>query len=357
MTELHIATEERDLEEVIRLLQTDIDIYQKYENDYTALELAVQYNYEEIALEILKKMESIDDCDESLFPWACDNQMYDLIDKLIEKNIDTYSMDCEQNTGLSIACKNNDEELALKLLELDCNPNTIDYHGNTPLCYASDRNMTKVVKAIVKYGEDYDAFFCNIDSVFNNGRTPLIVACTKNNESLAVYLIEMDADLDIVDVFGKTALLYACDENNSYIRYNLLEYECDVNISGKDRDTALQFACSFQDESLVELLLDYGADPNQETNMGTSPLELAILHEQKDIIRLLLMNGAVYESKYDEMTDEIRDFIGSLKWTYKNHKEWPKQIRDMVVTCLILFRNNLPNELIDILLSKAISLI
>ena len=127
-----------------------------------------------------------------------------------------------------------------------------------------------------------------IDSVNDNKSTPLILACYRNNEAVALYLsdkvsnvnynsgmgtalmaaimsgnkviieklIDKKADLDQTDTQGKTALIYAAFNNNTEIVQMLLKAGANKKLADKENRTALDYA-KFNKNTQLIILLDF----------------------------------------------------------------------------------------------------
>ncbi len=126
-----------------------------------------------------------------------------------------------------------------------------------------------------------------INSINDNKATPLILACYRNNEAVALYLsdkvsninynsgmgtalmasimsgnkviieklISKKADLDQTDTQGKTALIYASFNNNTEIVQMLIKAGANKKLADKENRTALDYA-KFNKNTQLIILLD-----------------------------------------------------------------------------------------------------
>ncbi len=126
-----------------------------------------------------------------------------------------------------------------------------------------------------------------INSINDNKATPLILACYRNNEAVALYLsdkvsninynsgmgtalmasimsgnkviieklISKKADLDQTDTQGKTALIYAAFNNNTEIVQMLIKAGANKKLADKENRTALDYA-KFNKNTQLIILLD-----------------------------------------------------------------------------------------------------
>ncbi|HBL99022.1 TPA: hypothetical protein DDZ86_05280 [Candidatus Dependentiae bacterium] len=126
----------------------------------------------------------------------------------------------------------------------------------------------------------------NIDELDNKGRTPLLLACTKNYTEIALLLIKNDANPNVSISTGPlaetTPLIMACMHNNTELAKLLIQKGAIVNasttagpISGV---TPLLFACIYNDTELATLLIQEGANvnasPKTGPHAGKTPLKI-----------------------------------------------------------------------------------
>jgi uncharacterized protein len=127
-----------------------------------------------------------------------------------------------------------------------------------------------------------------VNTINDNKATPLILACYRNNEQVALYLsdkvsninynsgmgtalmaaimsgnkviieklISKKADLDQKDIQGKTALIYAAFNNNLEIAQLLIKAGANSKLSDNEKRTALDYA-KFNKNTQLIILLDH----------------------------------------------------------------------------------------------------
>jgi ankyrin repeat protein len=132
-----------------------------------------------------------------------------------------------------------------------------------------------------------------INAINDNKATTLILACYRNNEAVALYLLDKvsninynsgmgtalmaaimsgnkviieklitkKADLDQTDTQGKTALIYAAFNNNVEIVQMLIKAGADKKLADKENRTALDYA-KFNKNTQLIILLDFQIQPN-----------------------------------------------------------------------------------------------
>jgi ankyrin repeat protein len=98
-----------------------------------------------------------------------------------------------------------------------------------------------------------------IDSQDDRNSTPLLLACYRNNEAVALYLLDHCKDINYNSGMG-TALMAAIMANNSTLVAKFIEKKADLNQTDKSGKTALIYAAFFNRNPLVKLLVDAGAN-------------------------------------------------------------------------------------------------
>jgi len=176
-----------------------------------------------------------------------------------------------------------------------------DAHTSTLWQAARDGDLAGVRRA-VEGGEGVS------QTTGRHAETPLHAAAGRGDVSMAMYLLEKGARVDVVDVDGYTPL-HACARYNAKggpprsteagrneVARMLLDHGAAVNARTYSiRATALHDAAFEDNVGLVELLLARGADANAATTQGMTPLHYATFAGSGDdprIAELLLAHGA-----------------------------------------------------------------
>jgi ankyrin repeat protein len=155
---------------------------------------------------------------------------------------------------------------------------------------AQDKNVFDVARkgTLIEMEAIYKQKTELVDAVNDNKATPLILACYRNNEAVALYLtdkvsninynsgmgtalmaaimsgnkviieklISKKADLDQTDTQGKTALIYAAFNNNTEIVQMLIKAGANKKLADKENRTALDYA-KFNKNTQLIILLDF----------------------------------------------------------------------------------------------------
>lgn len=125
-----------------------------------------------------------------------------------------------------------------------------------------------------------------INSIDDNGYSPLILACYRGNNEVASWLIKNGADINFKSGLG-TPLMAAIVKGNNEMAKLLIEQKANIDISDSNGTTALIYATNFKNYEIVSLLIKTGADYNKEDNRGNSALEYAILMDDDKLIETL----------------------------------------------------------------------
>ena len=194
------------------------------------------------------------------------------------------------------------------LLQYGANVALTDKSGRTALHFAagSSDNSCEILRCLIENGAD-------IDKGRNDNQTPLMIAAQKGHVSVATFLIEHGANVDLQDENGNTALhhtLYGSDvsceilscltgsgadvNGVNKVKHTPLMIAAkrghlnaltllikhgahDVDLQDSDGYTALHYAVYSSDISceILSCLIGIGADVNARTNNGVTPLMIA----------------------------------------------------------------------------------
>ena len=126
----------------------------------------------------------------------------------------------------------------------------------------------------------------------NEGNTVLmriasLKAITKENMQVAEFLIDMKADLNIVNNDRHTALVLAINNNNTNIAELLVESGAKLDIADRNGYTALMWAIEKENIEMVKLLINKRANIYLKTKDGRTASSIAKDKGNKIIIRML----------------------------------------------------------------------
>ncbi len=125
-----------------------------------------------------------------------------------------------------------------------------------------------------------------LNSVNENGFSPLIIATYKNQIKVVEFLLKNNADVNFDSPEG-TALIGACYKGNFEIVELLIQNKANVNVVGGNNISPLIFAVQSKNKKLVKLLVQNGADQTIKDSAGRTAKDYAMLLALKDIAELL----------------------------------------------------------------------
>lgn len=133
----------------------------------------------------------------------------------------------------------------------------------------------------------------DIDQINGYGQTPLMVAVNNGHASVASYLIDQGAGVDIFDQSRRTPLHVASKNGYSGIASSLLKGGASVNMQDQEGRTPLMLAIARGDDALSEAILkEPGCDLGIVDNCGRSALHYAAVNESLAMVKALVAAGA-----------------------------------------------------------------
>ncbi|MGB8492044.1 MAG: ankyrin repeat domain-containing protein [Bacteroidales bacterium] len=179
----------------------------------------------------------------------------------------------------------------------------IDTSGYVPWDYAGALDYNLMIAASMGYDSEVVKFLkkgADVDTVFENGATPLIYAIANNHLSTVRVLLSYSANVDEPAYDRQTPLMIAVRNKNPEITEALIAAGADLEKTDINGATALHLAAISGAFTETDMLLYYGADCNKKTLDGTTPLMAAIWAGYDDIADLLIQNGANMEAQDNE---------------------------------------------------------
>ena len=128
----------------------------------------------------------------------------------------------------------------------------LDEIADENLLTACQDNNRLEVKKIIRTGPDINTIYCN-------GKTPLMFACEHGNLKIITILLRKGATVNTFNPRGQAPLLYACGSGNPDAVKMLLAHDAEVNTCDNNGLTPLAIACSPKNLTIVTILLENGA--------------------------------------------------------------------------------------------------
>ena len=125
-----------------------------------------------------------------------------------------------------------------------------------------------------------------LNSLNDDGYSPLILACYRGNNEVVKFLIEKGCDVNETSDMG-TPLMAAVVKGNLEAAKLLLHKNANPNNTDKNGTTALMYATSVKNYELVSLLTKANANTELKDNRGNSALDYAILLNDDKLLEIL----------------------------------------------------------------------
>ena len=172
----------------------------------------------------------------------------------------------------------NYDETVLRAV-LGTNRNIVDSDGNTPIHIAVEKKVSaQKLDTLIKMGYP-------VSQRNGKGVTPLNMAITNGQKSLALTLIERGADPFAATITGDNALTNAFKNGN----VEILDAICKYNARKTDTagDSILHYAARLANDVQVRHLLELGLDRTAKNLSGETPSKMAARWNRPEIAELL----------------------------------------------------------------------
>jgi ankyrin repeat protein len=124
-------------------------------------------------------------------------------------------------------------------------------------------------------------------NTLNEGKSsPLLLACYRGNQEVALYLADKVNDINFNSGMG-TPLMAAVMSGNLIILEKLIALHANLNLTDSQGKTALIYASFFNKNDVVKLLLKAGAQTQLKDADGKTALDFAKFNKNTELIILL----------------------------------------------------------------------
>ncbi|VEN64743.1 unnamed protein product, partial [Callosobruchus maculatus] len=238
---------------------------------------------------------------------------------LVDSGADINEVDIEERSVLTLAVRQGNEDCVRYLLELGVRVNHEEPGNVTALRLAVFSNNIPIVRLLLSKGARIiHSHHLLHTAVMNNcfeivkmlvesggllnarddqGYTPLMVACSRKNISLARYLLSCGADANVnSNIDGKTALhICALDVREPKAACQLVEtlvgYGADMNAPSY-QGSALYYSIVMENKAVATRLIQLGADVNLKDDRAYfDVLTFATRYSDLDLVRLIVFAG------------------------------------------------------------------
>ncbi|NBW27112.1 MAG: ankyrin repeat domain-containing protein [Flavobacteriaceae bacterium] len=125
-----------------------------------------------------------------------------------------------------------------------------------------------------------------VNAINDNKATPLILACYRNNEAVALYLSDIVSNINYNSGMG-TALMAAIMSGNKVIIEKLISKKADLDQQDIQGKTALIYAAFNNNFEVAQLLVKAGANSKLADNEKRTALDYAKFNKNTQLIILL----------------------------------------------------------------------
>jgi ankyrin repeat protein len=168
-----------------------------------------------------------------------------------------------------------------------------DAQGNTPFLNAAARNELGVVRWLFPYVKD-------INTINNKGQNALMLAVQHNSPELVSFLLQQEADPNIIDASGNSLAFYLAKSFNIKkisdfdAKLNMLEKtDLKFNTTLAEGNTLLHIAAVDNNLELLKRLERFKIDINAVNKNGFTALHLAAMKANNDqMMKYLISKGA-----------------------------------------------------------------
>ncbi len=158
----------------------------------------------------------------------------------------------------------------------------------TSLLFSQEKNVFDIARfgtvmemeSIIKSNKNV------INTVDENGFSPLILATYINNEAIVVFLVKKIKDINYNTISG-TALTAASYKGFTKIVEILLKNNANPNIADAKGTTPLIYATISENIDIIKLLIAYKVNKTHKDQKGNSALEYALFGNNEKLINLL----------------------------------------------------------------------
>jgi ankyrin repeat protein len=248
--------------QVKNLIEQGVDVNARM-NGCTALMLASQEGYKEIA------------------------------GLLIEKGADIDAKNSNWTTSLMYASQSGNIDIVKMIIDAGADVSARDNMGRIALMYASESGHTDVVMLLITNG-------ANVKAQDETGVTALMLASQMRQREVAELLIDSGADVNAEAKGGYSELMIASQWGLADVCRMLIDKGAEVNRRANDGYTALIFVSQQGHTEVAKLLIEEGADVNAADNGGFTSLIGASRNGHTDMVKLLIENGADVEAGTSE---------------------------------------------------------
>lgn len=300
---------------VKRLLELGADVNQASREGNYPLHLALKAKSEDTALILLAAGASLSSKDQyghTPLHWATLSNLPMMIKLFIERGAAVNELNEENETPLFYA---KNPAVALLLLENGASLDRFNKSGFNVLHEAVDGgNLT-----LVDFYHRRASALLDVPAINRAQYTPREVATLFNDAAILRLYGYQPTDeekkrlINTVGDQGKTPIMNVCTHGDIELARTYLKQGADIHAVDDAGQTALFY--SLQSEDLVQLLFEYGANLNHKNNAGDTALKMAYQMRSKGVIEKLVELGADVRLHWKDISFLQRIRLSSLNFS------------------------------------------
>ena len=184
-------------------------------------------------------------------------------------------------TPLMIAAVTDKLQAVKCLLKQGADPSLQNNKGCNVLHYASQGGNPEVIELMLSHVP-------SINSITNEGGTPLMIAAAYDKLQAVKYLLKQGVDPSLQDNNGWNLLHFASRGGNPEVIELMLSLVPSIDSVTNEGVTPLMIAAAHDKLQAAKYLLKHGADPSLQSNKGCNVLHFASQGGNPEVIELIL---------------------------------------------------------------------
>jgi uncharacterized protein len=283
------------------LLDNGVDSNSRSFDGKTALMIAAERGYTEIALALIKKGAEIDVIED------CGNWLIPNYEPGMEDN---WAASQDLRTALALAVEYGHSNIVAALLKAGANVNILGSKKRLPIDIAIQEGYSEIIELLLTAGA------VTATGSINSSPAALLGASKQGNLDILKFALQAgvspdtsepgESQYDLCELeewqfpfdtsCHKTALMFAAQRGHLETVEYLILAGANINLndqSGEDLGkTPLMYAAEAGHTEIVELLIKFGAIINAQDKMSRTALSYAIAENNVESVKLLLDHGA-----------------------------------------------------------------
>lgn len=270
---------ERNLSQVLALLNSNIDVNLRDEYDNYLIQYAVLYNMPEVVKKLISmgcKLDVIDKENHTICYTPIKYGHHDIISLLLSYNHNQIGInlhdfqDNNGNTPLHFALFFDNKTAFDKLLPKS-NTNLRDNLENNSLHVALKQNHQNTIHYVTQLIK----FKTNVRHPNVDQLTPIHLACL-NNKNDIIKLLLNQSRVNVIDDKHKTPLMYLIENQNIEMIQHLLGKDTFVDYQDIYGNSVLHYAIATQDMQIIDIVLRHVQKYDVVNNQGNTPLHFLL---------------------------------------------------------------------------------